>query len=116
LAAEVAKLDRHMADDGRNDNDASIPANGPRAPPALANLFADGYAFVDGAVHGDAARARTRRTGAALRASAEKQNRGSDGEKKFHDSVFLQRQTLILAWRPGAPRKAGRAATHTVFS
>ena len=77
--------------------------------PRASRLLANRNTFVDRAVHRDAARARTRaRAGTALRARAEQQNRGSGGKKKFHNSVFRQRQSSILAWRVKATPKRHR--------
>ena len=46
----------------------------------------------------------------ALRAGGEQQRRRRNGKKSFHDNVFLQRQTSILAWRPATPSSRQRAA------
>ncbi|VVD29714.1 protein of unknown function [Paraburkholderia dioscoreae] len=80
---------------------------------ALASrLFADSNAFVDRAVHRDAAGARARaRTGAALRAGADQQGCGNDGKKSFHDSVFPKTDfNSSLADLRGTEARAGMAA------
>ena len=80
-----------MPADGRNDNDASIPAIIEIRP----MLFANAHAFVDGAVHRDAARTFLRRRNTSGAPGTEHGNgKRADGEEKFHDCVRSSERKL----------------------
>ncbi|CAG9241365.1 hypothetical protein PCAR4_1030008 [Paraburkholderia caribensis] len=66
-------------------------------PDAAYVSLAEGDAFVDRAVHRDAARPGRRRARAALRASAAKDDGDDHGKQDFHDCVVFAKRKKALS-------------------